>query len=245
MPKVLHEIDLESYTQDEKIQLLLGEKLEKAPSDVDAKYVKKTTKGLWYLPKPVRVRMLKIKLLEKQMAEMDGEGFLRNIADKIKRFGNKAKEVIRKEVSPLVQKTFIIASNRIRKAYPSVLGGPCSLLYPGELHPTIVITRPDGTKACLDYRFCGPGTNLDKRKNDVPCDEIDAIAKEHDYAYLNATGRPNEVELKHKADVVMINALDSKGLTNQPIGKMARQLILGKMNAEQLLQLFGKEQALF
>ena len=51
------------------------------------------------------------------------------------------------------------------------------------------------------YRFCGPGTKLEKRlaRGDKGINELDEACKEHDIAY----SKEKDLEHRHKADRIL------------------------------------------
>src|ERR1700712_1439074 len=51
------------------------------------------------------------------------------------------------------------------------------------------------------YRFCGPGTKLEKRINQDPINTLDSHCKQHDLFYLNN----KDLSSRHKADEILEN----------------------------------------
>lgn len=49
------------------------------------------------------------------------------------------------------------------------------------------------------FRFCGPGTKLDKRINQTGINPLDSACKEHDIAY----SKVKDLESRHKADKIL------------------------------------------
>ncbi len=98
--------------------------------------------------------------------------------------------------------------------------------HPGEKHLWMVQKNGKPIKA----NFCGPGTDLDKRKKDKPVNDVDAVCQRHDYAYADAK---TDAEFR-KADMKMIRELETvRDLPRWQVSLMIKGL-RAKMRGEDL-----------
>jgi hypothetical protein len=122
----------------------------------------------------------------------------------------------------------------IKKAYKKLVEYPNTApSFPGEIH-------------FPGHNYTGPGTQIEARleRGDKPVDEVDAIAKEHDIDYLNASKMNGTKEEKaaaiQAADEKMISSL--RGLSSNSISKLAAMLGIGSKNVfEKLLSKLAKK----
>lgn len=80
------------------------------------------------------------------------------------------------------------------------------------------------------YKFCGPNTNLNKRRNDVGVNELDNACKEHDLFYE----QEKDLKRRHKADEILAQkALQRLRASNASVGeKIAALGVVGAMKAK-------------
>ena len=132
----------------------------------------------------------------------------------------------------ITEKIFRKLSNEYRKrAFPA---GKARQLLEGEIHPTLPNFAPN---------FCGPQTRIDlpEVRNFKPFNEVDAVCKQHDIDYLNASKQPDKnkrAELIREADEKMLKDLEKyKHVAGYTLAKLA---IKGKIKVEDLLPQLSK-----
>ena len=224
------------------LKLLKGETLKslKEPTSQESSveiFPLEKKKGGYSLKKSQIRSILEIKKFNSQ----EGEGFFTNLLDKAKKFGNNVIGVIKTHIKPTALKIFQEASNKIRAQKKNG-----RLLEYGELMPTGI--EPNGE--IVDYRFLGPDTDLARHGGDKPVNALDALAKEHDFAYERAKKYPpnEQAKLVHEADMKFINDFDAHRSEYEkfPFGKLAKNIILGKYGAEKIVSLIkGTPSTLF
>lgn len=106
--------------------------------------------------------------------------------------------------------------------------------FPGERHGVFIDGKDKGTRAA----FLGPQTAIKARlqRNDVPVNDVDAVAKAHDIAYMRAGEIPDKKERQNAivaADKIFLR--DIQRTKDAPLTKaIAEKAIRLKMMAEKL-----------
>jgi hypothetical protein len=174
---------------------------------------------------------LGMKELNKLLETQNGDGFLSFLKEKVVKYGSKVVNVIKKHVAPNFTTSYQLLAN----AYRATLKGSRPL-DKGELHP-------------LGYNYLGPNTNIEKYHATKPIDALDALARAHDLAYLNAKPLSGweKTDAVHNADKFFLDELKlhPEKYNSSPMFKYAQAIIQGKFNVEQLIKLLGSNKTLF